>query len=63
MIIRLLKDHNGLPSGFVMKQIGRGAAEILIARGIGEIVEDTKVYAKKEGKKWDKSLQSRQHRR
>jgi hypothetical protein len=56
MKVRLLKDHNGMPPGFVMVNIGRGAAEILIARGVGEIVQDDKII------KWDRSIQSRRPR-
>jgi hypothetical protein len=62
MKVRLLKDHNGMPPGFVMVNIGRGAAEILIARGVGEIVEDDKVMAKNKVTKWDRSIQSRRPR-
>jgi hypothetical protein len=63
MKLRLLKDHNGIPPGFIMKEIDRGAAEILIARGVAELVEDVDKVAKKEAKKWDRSIQSRRPRR
>jgi len=62
MKLRLIKDHNGIPAGFVMKEVGRGAAEILIARGVAEVVNEVEEVAKKEAKKWDRSIQSRRHR-